>query len=169
MHLYYGWKLANTFTLSYCVSWSHFIPDHVMICWHAYGGLSFVHHNGIHDTTAEWCNKVSYDVAIEPPSAAFRIEKCPCNCKSTGWGSCWYSCKAGCFTWMYLAIATYTHLTIPSIFQCHEQEKRSRRRTGSMVIAFEWLRKPLLPHSFCDNWGMVRRLLFSIDLLTAVP
>jgi len=36
-----------------------------MICQN--GGLTFVHHNEIHDFTAEWLNKVCYDVATEPP------------------------------------------------------------------------------------------------------
>ena len=36
-----------------------------MICRH--GGLTFVRHNEIRDLTAEWLNKVCYDVATEPP------------------------------------------------------------------------------------------------------
>ena len=32
VHLYYGWELANTCALSYCVCWSHFTADYAMIC-----------------------------------------------------------------------------------------------------------------------------------------
>ena len=63
LHLRYGWKLVNT--PSHCVCGSPFTPDHAMICRH--GGLTFVRHNEIRDLTAEWLNKVCYDVATEPP------------------------------------------------------------------------------------------------------
>jgi len=63
LHLRYGWKLTNT--PSHCVCGSPFSPDHAMICQN--GGITFVHHNEIHDLTAEWLNKVCYDVATEPP------------------------------------------------------------------------------------------------------
>ena len=36
-----------------------------MICHHGY--LTFVHHNEIHDLTADWLSKVCYDVVVEPP------------------------------------------------------------------------------------------------------
>ena len=63
LHLRYGWKLVNT--PSHCVCGSPFTPDHAMICRH--DGLTFVRHNEIRDLTAEWLNKVCYDVATEPP------------------------------------------------------------------------------------------------------
>ena len=36
-----------------------------MICRH--GGLTFVCHNDMCNLTADWLDKVCYDVAIEPP------------------------------------------------------------------------------------------------------
>ena len=42
-----------------------FSPDRAMICCH--GGLTFVRHNEIRDITAEWLERVCYDVVIEPP------------------------------------------------------------------------------------------------------
>ena len=36
-----------------------------MICQH--GGLTFICHNELHDITAEWLDKVCYDITIEPP------------------------------------------------------------------------------------------------------
>lgn len=63
LHLHYGWKLAST--SSHCVCGSPFTPDHAMIRQH--GGLTFVNHNEIRDITAEWLNKVCYNVAIGPP------------------------------------------------------------------------------------------------------
>ena len=63
LHLRYGWKLVNI--PSHCVCGSTFTPDHAMICQH--GGLTFVHHNEIRDLTADWLNKICYDVTTEPP------------------------------------------------------------------------------------------------------
>ena len=63
LHLRYGCKLINT--PNHCVCGSPFSLDHAMICWNS--GLTFVCHNEIRDLTAEWLNKVCYDVATEPP------------------------------------------------------------------------------------------------------
>ena len=63
LHLQYGWKLVNT--PSHCVCGSPFTPDHAMMCQHC--GLTFVRHNVMRNLTAEWLNKVCYDVATEPP------------------------------------------------------------------------------------------------------
>ena len=43
--------------------------DHrlALIIPYQHGGLTFVRHNEIHYLTAEFLNKVCYDVAIEPP------------------------------------------------------------------------------------------------------
>ena len=54
-----------TDTPGHCVCGSPFTPDHAMICRH--GGLTFVRHNEIRDLTADWLDKVCYDVAVEPP------------------------------------------------------------------------------------------------------
>ena len=62
-HLRYGWKLTDT--PGHCVRGSPFTPDHAMICRH--GGLTFVRHNEIRDLTADWLDKVCYDVAVELP------------------------------------------------------------------------------------------------------
>ena len=51
--------------LSHCVCGVNFSTDHAMICKH--GGLTFVHHNDLHDITAELLPKVCCDVATEPP------------------------------------------------------------------------------------------------------
>ena len=37
----------------------------MIYCRH--GGLTFVHHNELHDLTATWLQEVCHDVAIEPP------------------------------------------------------------------------------------------------------
>ena len=63
LHLRYGWKLTDT--PGHCVCGSPFTPDHAMICRH--GGLTFIRHNEIRDLTADWLDKVCYDVAVEPP------------------------------------------------------------------------------------------------------
>ena len=52
-------------TPSYCVCGSLFSADHAKIRRH--GGLTFDCHNEIRDLTAEWLDKICYDVAIEPP------------------------------------------------------------------------------------------------------
>ena len=41
------------------------ISDHAMICQH--GGLTFICHNELRDITAEWLDKVCYDITIKPP------------------------------------------------------------------------------------------------------
>ena len=63
LHLRYGWTLLNT--PSHCVCGSPFTADHAMICRH--GGLTFVRHNDLRDTTAELLSNVCTNVAIEPP------------------------------------------------------------------------------------------------------
>ena len=62
LHLCYGWTLLNT--PSYSVCGTTFIAAHAMICQH--GGLTFVHHNDVHDITAE-LTLLSSNVAIESP------------------------------------------------------------------------------------------------------
>ena len=145
LHLRYGWKLANT--SSHCVCGSPFTPDHAMICQH--GGLTFVHHNEIHDITAEWLNKVCYDVAIEPtlqqlngetivPATANRQdEACAISMLGDFGGDVRVPfLMSGFFTQMHLVIAT--QISHPSI------GVMSRRRSGSMAIVLGKLRRPLL-------------------------
>ena len=145
LHLHYGWKQANT--SSHCVCGSPFTPDHAMICQH--GGLFFVHHNEIRDITAEWLNKVCYDVAIEPPlqqlngeaivlATANRQDEVCADIHARGfWGRCQSAfLMSGFFTQMHLVIAT--QISHPSI------GVMSRRRSGSMEIVLGRLRRPLL-------------------------
>ena len=60
LHLRYGWTLLNT--PSHCVCGSPFTADHAMICRH--GGLTFVRHNDLRDTTAELLSNVCTNVII---------------------------------------------------------------------------------------------------------
>ena len=145
VHLRYGWKLANT--SSHYVCGSPFTPDLAMICQH--GHLTFVHHNEIRDITAEWLNKVCYDIAIElplqqlngetiVPATANRQYEARADIHARGfWGRRQGAfLKSGFFTQMHLVIAT--QISHPSI------GVMSRRRSRSTAIVLGRLRRPLL-------------------------
>ena len=162
LHLCYGWKLAGT--PSHCVCGSPFSPDHAMICRH--GGLTFVRRNKLRDITAEWLNKVCYDVAIKPPlqqltgeevvpATANRQDEARADIHSGGDVKVPFL-MSGFSTPMHLVIATQP--SRPSI------DVTSKRRRGSMVIVSGKLRRPPL----VGVW-VGRRLFSVIDFLTYSP
>ena len=114
-----------------------------MICQH--GGLTFIRHNKLHGNTAEWLGKVCYDVAIEPPlqhltgetivpATANRQDEARADIYMRGfWGR-----RQGIFfdvRVFHLNAPSYRNLTIPSIYRCHEQEKK--REYGDHVHEVE--------------------------------
>ena len=142
----YGWKLINT--PSHCVCGSPFSPDHAIICRH--GGLTFVRYNEIRDVTAEWLNKVCYDVAIEPPlqhlsgetivpMTANRQDEARADIYARGfWGR-----RQGAFfdvRVFHPNAPSYAKVPLSNLFI----GVMSRKRRGTMEIVFGRLSRPLL-------------------------
>ena len=109
-----------------------------MICRH--GGLTFVRHNELRDITAEWLNKVCYDVVIESPlqqltgeevvpATANRQDEAHADIHARGfWGR-----RQGTFLDVRVFhpnAPSYHNSTIPSIYRCHEQVKKREYDDG---------------------------------------
>ena len=110
-----------------------------MICRH--GGLTFVRHNEIRDLTAEWLNKVCYDVATEPPlqplsgeaivpMTANRQDEARADIHARGfWGR-----RQGAFfdvRVFHPNAPSYRGSSIQSLYRRHEREKK--REYGDRV------------------------------------
>ena len=156
LHLRYGWKLTDT--PGHCVCGSPFTPDHAMICRH--GGLTFIRHNEIRDLTADWLDKVCYDVAVEPPlqrltgetivpATANRQDEARADIHARGfWGR-----RQGAFfdvRVFHPNAPSYQNSAIPAIYRCHEQEKK--REYGDRVREVE--KASFTPLVFATTGGM---------------
>ena len=166
LHLRYGWKLVNI--PSHCVCGSTFTPDHAMICRH--GGLTFVRHNEIRDLTAEWLNKICYDVTTEPPlqplsgeviipRTANQQDEARADIHARRfWGqrqSAFFDVRV-----FHPNAPSYRNSNIPSIYRRHEQAKK--REYGDRVREVELA--SFTPLVFATTGGMEGRRPYSIDV-----
>ena len=141
LHLHYGWMLLNT--LSHCVCGAAFSADHAMICKH--GDLTFVHHNDLHDTTAEMLFKVCCDVAVEPPlqslsgevitpRSANRQDDARADIHARGfWGqrqSAFFDIRV-----FHPNVQSYRNVTTPALYRRHELQRK--REYGDRVREVE--------------------------------
>ena len=156
LHLRYGWKLTDT--PGHCVCGSPFTPDHAMICRH--GGLTFVRHNEIRDLTADWLDKVCYNVTVEQPlqrltgetivpATANRQDEACADIHARGfWGR-----RQGAFfdvRVFHPNAPSYRNSVIPAIYWCHEQEKK--REYGDRIREVE--KVSFTPLVFATTGGM---------------
>ena len=147
-----------TDTPGHCVCGSPFTPDHAMICCH--GGLTFIRHNEIRDLTADWLDKVCYDVAVEPPlqqltgetivpATANRQDEARADIHARGfWGQ-----QQGAFfdvRVFHPNAPSYRNSAIPAIYRCDEQEKK--RECGNHLQEVE--KASFTPLVFATTGGM---------------
>ena len=126
-----------------------------MMCCH--GGLTFVHHNEICDLTADWLDKVCYDVAIEPPlqrltgknivpATANQQDEACADIHARGfWGR-----RQGAFFDVRVFHPSYRNSAIPGIYRRHEQE--NKRECGDCVR--EVKKASFTPLVFATTGGM---------------
>ena len=156
LHLRYGWTLLNT--PSHCVCSSPFTADHAMICRH--GGLTFVRHNDLRDTTAELLSNVCTNVAIEPPLQSLSGEELTprsANCQDDAradihargfWGrrqSAFFDVRV-----FHPNAQSYRNVSIPSVYRRHKMQKK--REYGDRVREVEFA--SFTPLVFATTGGM---------------
>ena len=143
---------------------SPFTADHAMICRH--GGLTFVRHNDLRDTTAELLSNVCTNVAIEPPLQSLSGEELTprsANCQDDAradihahgfWGAaakCLFRCTEG----FHPNAQSYRNVSIPSVYRRHEMQKK--REYGDRVREVEFASFTTLV--FATTGGMGREAI----------
>jgi len=114
-----------------------------MICRN--GGLTFVRHNEIRNLTAEWLNKVCYDVATEPPLQQLSREAIVSMTANQQDEACadihacgfWGQCQGAFFDVrvFHPNAPSYRGSSIQSLYWHHKQEKK--REYGDCVQEVE--------------------------------
>ena len=141
---------------------SPFTADHAMICRH--GGLTFVRHNDLRDTTAEILSNVCTNVAIESPLQSLsgeepREELTPrsANCQDDAradihahgfwgrWQSAFFDVRV-----FHPNAQSYRNVSIPSVHRRHEMQKK--RENVDRVLEVEFA--SFTPLVFATTGGM---------------